>query len=174
MALAASCTGGYSSRMPAGPRRVVQAATLASLVVLAAPVSAFASGGGNCSACQVYHEAPGPSAGRQQQPPTQPQQPTGTSQSGGKQKHAPKGLSRVLAQAGKDRRPLSQLLGPDSGIGSLRNGPGNVGSPSLLGAAFDLGAGPTVLLAILLATALGLAARGSVRGWRLRRRRPSA
>jgi hypothetical protein len=33
----------------------------------------------------------------------------------------------------------------------------------MLGAAFDLGAGPLVLLSILLATAFGLAARGSVR-----------
>jgi hypothetical protein len=39
----------------------------------------------------------------------------------------------------------------------------------MLGAAFDLGAGPLVLLSILLATALGLAARGSIRSWLHRR-----
>ena len=156
--------------MPGGWRHVVVTATTVVLLVLVTPVTALAGGGGNCSACQVYHEANGPSAGKQQ-PSTQPQQPIGSTKSGGKQTHVPKGLSRVLSQAGKDRKPLSQLLG-DAGIGSLRNGSGDVGSPSILGAAFDLGVGPTVLLAILLATALGLAARGSVRGWLLRRRAP--
>jgi hypothetical protein len=156
--------------MPAGPRHVAAAVTIVFLVALAAPAAALAGGGGNCSACQVYHEPNAPSAGRQQ-PPTQPQQPSGSNQSSGKQAHVPKGLSRVLAHAGKDRKPLSNILG-ESGITSLRSGSGSVGSPSLLGAALDLGAGPTALLAILLATALGLAARGSLRGRRLRRRRP--
>jgi len=59
----------------------------------------------------------------------------------------------------------------DSGLGNLRSG--NVAGPSLLGAALDLGVGPMVLLAILLATAVGLATRGSVRGWLLRRRSSS-
>jgi hypothetical protein len=73
----------------------------------------------------------------------------------------------VLAQAGSDKAPLSKLL-TESG-GSLPAGADSGGSPGLLGAAFDLGVGPTVLLAILLATAVGLAARGNIRGW-LRRR----
>ena len=156
--------------MPAGMRHVAPAAIAAVFVALAAPGGAIAGGGGNCSACQVYHEPNPPSAGTHQQPPP-PQQPTGSAQSGGQQPtQAPKGLSRVLAQAGKDKAPLSRLVG--SG-GSLENG-GSVASPGLLGAAFDLGAGPTALLAILLASALALAARGSVRGWRLRRRPPSS
>jgi hypothetical protein len=75
-------------------------------------------------------------------------------------------MARVLSQAGQDRAPLTRLLG--SGGESLQSS-GSVASPGLLGAAFDLGAGPTALLAILLATALALAARGGVRGWRRKR-----
>lgn len=154
------------------------AATVVLLIALAAPVTAFAGGGGNCSACNVYSEPPVPSPGKQQLPkPTQPlppQPPTGSTKTGGRQAHVPKALSRALALAGKDRKPLSQLLG-GSDIGSLRSGSVNVGSPGALGAAFDLGVGPTVLLAILLATAaLAFATRGTFRGWRLRRRPPSA
>jgi hypothetical protein len=55
----------------------------------------------------------------------------------------------------------------DANLGSLQGGPSS--SPGLLGAAFDLGTGPMILLAILVATALGIAARGSVRGWLERR-----
>jgi hypothetical protein len=77
-------------------------------------------------------------------------------------------LSRVLAQAGKDKGPLSRLL-HDSGAGTVQSGPGNVVGPTGLGAVFDLGVGPTALLAILFATAVGFAVHGPVRGW-LRRR----
>jgi hypothetical protein len=77
-------------------------------------------------------------------------------------------LSRVLAQAGKDKAPLSQLLN-DSGLGTVQSGPSNVAAPSVLGAVFDLGPGPTALFAILLAAVLGFGVHGGVRGW-LRRR----
>jgi hypothetical protein len=157
--------------MPAGLRHVALAATAALLIALAAPAAALAGGGGNCSACQVYHEPNPPSPGKQQAPPPTPQQPTSSPQPSAPQTQAPKGLSRVLAQAGADKAPLSRLLG--EGTGGLKNGSGSVASPGLLGAALDLGAGPTALLAILLATALALAARGSFRGWRVRRRPPN-
>jgi hypothetical protein len=152
--------------MPTGLRHAVPAAAAVLLIALAAPGVAIAAGGAKCkaSACQVYHEQSVPSAGAQQQ--STPPHATGTSTTGGTQ--TPTNLSRVLAQAGKDKAPLSQLL-TDSGPGSLQTGPGNVVGPSALGAAFDLGVGPTALLAILLATAVGFAVHGPVRGW-LRRR----
>jgi hypothetical protein len=156
--------------MPAGSRHVLLAAAAVLLVALAAPAVAFADKGGKCtaSACKVYSEGgSAPSSGRQQPPKA----PTGSNKSGGQQPQVPKNLSRVLAQAGNDKLPLSRLLNGDTAIGSLGSGPGGA-SPGLLGAAFDLGAGPTVLLAILLATALGLAGRGRVHGW-LRRRSSS-
>lgn len=137
-------------------------------MALAAPAAALADGGSKCnaSACKVYHEQNGPNTGHHQQ---QPQQPTGSNQGGStKQSHAPKSYARVLQQAGKDRSALKNLLGQDGNIGSLSKGSGG-GSPSLLGAAFDLGAGPTILLAILLGVGLGVAARGGAGNW-LRRR----
>jgi hypothetical protein len=141
-------------------------------MVLAAPGVAIAAGGPKCnaSACKVYIEPNVPSAGGHQQPPPQ-QQPTGSTTNGGTQTQAPTGLSRVLAQAGEDKAPLSHLL-TDSGLGTVKTGPVNVAGSSSFGAAFDLGAGPTALLAILLATALGFAVHGPVRGW-LRRRSSS-
>ena len=106
-----------------------------------------------------------PSGGRQQQPRQQPQ-PTG----GGTTTHVPKKWRRILAHAGPDRGPLLKLL--LGGGGNLQSGGTNDGTPSWLGAAFDLGLGPTLLLGLLLATALGLAARGSIGDW-LRKRSSS-
>jgi hypothetical protein len=142
-------------------RHVIGAVAAVFFIAVASPVAALAGNGGKCnaSACKVYIEPNAPSAGKQQ-PPSQ----TG---SGGHGTHAPKNLARALSQAGKDRGPLKQLL-TDSNLGSLRGG-ANAASPSLLGAAFDLGAGPLVLLSILGATAFGIAVRGSVQSW-LRRR----
>jgi hypothetical protein len=155
--------------MPAGLRHVVFAATIVSVVVLVAPVSALAGGGGNCSACKVYSEPNGPNAGRKQQPPP----PTAPGTAGTQPApHVAKKYSRVLQHAGRDKGPLRKLLTDNIGATALSSGPEAVASPSLLGAALDLGTGPLVLLSILLATALGLAARGTVRGWRLRRRPP--
>jgi hypothetical protein len=155
--------------MPPGPSRVLPAAAAVIFIALALPVAALANGGSKCtaSACKVYIEPSSPSAGKQQpsQQSQPPQLPTGPA-TGGSHAKARKGLARALAHAGADKGPLSNLLA-GSGGGHLRAG--NVAGPSLLGAAFDLGAGPLALLGILLATALGLAARGSVRGWRRRR-----
>jgi hypothetical protein len=154
--------------MSAGSKNVIRAGVVVCFVALGIPATALAGGGGKCnaSACKVYVEPNGPSAGKQQQQPQQ-QQPTSGSTKGKGKTHVPKNLARALSQAGKDRRPLQNLLtGGD--LGSMKGG-ANAGSPTMLGAAFDLGAGPLVLLAILLATACGLAARGSVRSWLHRR-----
>ena len=154
--------------MSAGSRGVIRAGVVVCFIALGIPATALAGSGGKCnaSACKVYVEPNGPSAGKQQQQPQQ-QQPTSGSTKGKGKTHVPKNLARALSQAGKDRRPLKNLLA-DGGLGSMKDG-ANAGSPTMLGAAFDLGAGPLVLLAILLATACGLAARGSVRSWLHRR-----
>ena len=154
--------------MSAGSRHVIRAGVAVVFVALAFPAAALAGNGGKCnaSACKVYVEPNGPSAGKQQQQPQQ-QQPTGSSTKGKGKTHVPKNLARALSQAGRDQRPLKHLL-TDGNLGSMTGG-ANAGSPTMLGAAFDLGAGPLVLLAILLAAACGLAARGSVRSWLHRR-----
>ena len=148
--------------MPAGSRHVVRAAAAVLIVALAAPAAALANGGGTCkaSACKVYHEPGGANAGGQK-PPTQ-KPPTGSK--GGQQPHASKSYSRVLQHLGRDRGVVKNLMGNEAAIGNLASGSGG-GSPSLFGAAFDLGAGPTILLAILLGVGIGLAARGRVGGW---------
>jgi hypothetical protein len=155
--------------MSAGSRHVIRAGLAVFFIALAIPASALAGGGGKCnaSACKVYVEPNGPSAGKQQQQPQQQQQPTSGPTKGQGKTHVPKNLARALSQAGRDRGPLKDLV-TDGGPGSLKGG-ASAGSPTLLGAAFDLGAGPLVLLSLLLATAFGLAARGSLRTWLQRR-----
>jgi hypothetical protein len=156
--------------MSAGSRHVTRAGVAVFFITLAIPTTALAAGGGKCnaSACKVYVEPNGPSAGKQQSPPPQQQQqPTGGPAEGKGATHVPKNLARALSQAGRDRGPLKNLV-TDGGPGSLKGG-ASAGSPTLLGAAFDLGAGPLVLLSLLLATAFGLAARGSLRTWLQRR-----
>ena len=155
--------------MLAGSRHVVRAAAFVLFVALALPAGALADGGSKCnaSACKVYHES-GPPSGGHQKPPT------GPTKNGGGQQQQPrvsKSNSRFLQNLGKDKAPMKNLLGGDAAIGNLPSGSGG-GSPGLLGAAFDLGVGPTILLAILLVTGLGLAARGSLQGWL--RKRPSS
>jgi hypothetical protein len=154
--------------MSAALRHVIRAAVAVFFVALAFPTAALAGSGSKCnaSACKVYVEPNGPSAGKQQQPQQQ-QQPTGGSTKGTRKAHVPKNLARALSRVGRNREPLKRLVS-DGGLGSLKGG-ANAASPSMLGAAFDLGAGPLVLLFILVATALGLAARGSVRSWLHRR-----
>lgn len=162
--------------MPAARRRVAGVAAALFFLALAMPAGALAGHGGKCnaSACKVYLEQGGNPAGpggptKPQGSGTQPSTSGPATSSGGGQAKTPTKLGRVLAHAGSDKMPLKNLLGADAGITPVRNGAGSVGSPSALGAAFDLGSGPTILLAILLATAIGLALHGSVRNWRSRR-----
>ena len=149
--------------MPAGSRHVVRAAAAVFFIALVAPAAALADGGSKCnaSACKVYHEQGAPNSGGHK--PTGPSKGLNKS-GGGKLPQVQKRYSRVLQNAGKDRGALKNLLSNDAGLGSLPRGSGG-GSPSLFGAAFDLGAGPTILLAILLGVGIGLAARGRVGGW---------
>jgi hypothetical protein len=151
--------------MPAARRHVAAVAMAAFCIVLALPAGALASGGTKCkaSACQVYTEGAGKADGQGQQAsgPTTAQ-PV----------HVPSKTSRLLAHAGKERAALRAIASsPGYGVkrGLFRMGATDVGAPSALGAAFDLGTGPTILLAILLATAIAFAAQGGVRSW-LRRR----
>jgi hypothetical protein len=139
-------------------------------VALVVPALATAGSGGKCtaSACKVYVE-PGATSSGHHQPQQQhhPAGPSTTGEKGGKQP-APTKVARVLAAVGKDKGALSQLL-KDSGQTGLAATPASVASPSALGAIFDLGSGPNVLLAFLIATALGLAIYGGGRSWRSRR-----
>ncbi len=148
-------------------------ATAAFFIALALPAGAFASKGHKCkaSACLVYVEQGGsPHPGGSGPKPPQ-QSSSGPATSGGKHQTpapTPGKSARALAQAGTERSALKNLLG-DAGLGNPGSGTASVASPSALGAAFDLGSGPTVLLAILLATMLALAGHTGLRSWRRRR-----
>ena len=155
--------------MPAALSRVLPIVAVVG-VALVVPALATAGSGGKCtaSACKVYVE-PGANSSGHHQPQQQhhPAGPSTTGEKGGKQP-APTKVARVLAAVGKDKGALSQLL-KDSGQTGLAATPASVASPSALGAIFDLGSGPNVLLAFLIATALGLAIYGGGRSWRSRR-----
>lgn len=156
--------------MPAGLRHVLGAAVLVSLITLAAPGGALADGGGKCkaSACQVYTEG-APTAGSHT--PT-PASTPGPGKAPSPKKPVPPKTVRMLAHAGKDKAALARIISdPSYGAAQQLHGTGatSVVGPSLLGAAFSLGVGPTALFAALLATLIGLAVYGGVRGWRRRR-----
>jgi len=150
--------------MAARLRQAVGVGAAVLFIALAAPAAAFANGGGKCnaSACKVYVEPNVPNAGGQQQPQSQ----HGVGPTSSSEKQTQPNVSRVLANAGPNKAALSRLL-RGSGSGSL-NGADGVAAPSALWAAFDLGAGPTALLAILVATAVAVGLYGA-RGWRQRR-----
>jgi hypothetical protein len=81
----------------------------------------------------------------------------------------PKAAARALAHAGSDKGILHRLV-TNPGIGATRSfGPTSSSAataPSALGSAFDLGSGPTTLLAVLAGTAVLLLAASGWRGWR--------
>jgi hypothetical protein len=128
-----------------------------------APSAALACSGGP-SAQNVYRECLATGGGSKPTnptPPSSPQTPSTTpvSGEGGKSLHA-----------GKDSRYLSALV---KGAGAAKTLPPSTSdtasSPSALGSAFDLGSGPTLLLAGLAGTALLLLGANGFRFWRSRR-----
>ena len=139
------------------------AAALVAGVALIAPSAALACNGGP-SAVNVYKECL-PSGGGSK--------PT----SGGSSKATTLPVSsqtaRALAHAGNDKGVLSNLV-RNPGLGASRelqsHGAASAKAPSALGSAFDLGSGPTALLAVLLGTAALLLGAGGFRSWRHWRR----
>ena len=135
------------------------AAALVGGIALVAPSSVLACSGGP-SAVNVYKECV-PSGGGSK--------PT----SGGKQTTTlpvSSQTAKALTHAGKDQRVLSDLV-RNPGLGGAPRALQSVGSastkaPSALGSAFDLGSGPTALLAVLAGTAVLLLGAGGFRGWR--------
>jgi hypothetical protein len=142
-----------------GLNRALVAALVAGTALLA-PSAALACNNGGPSAVNVYKECV-PSGGGSK--------PT----SGGTSKRTALPVSsktaRALAHAGRDKQVLSNLVrNPD--LGAVRelqsSGATSTKAPSALGSAFDLGSGPTALLAVLGGTAVLLLGAGGFRGWR--------
>ena len=169
--------------MIGGLNRVCVAAIAVVGVLLLSPAAALADDCGGPSAVNIYtqcypsaggghhsggggtHKNTPPSSGSTSTPTT----PVSTS----KPIRVSARVHKTLARAGADKKLLSELLtnpylGASQGVsarGSITASP-----PSALGSAFDLGAGPTVLFSLLLATALLLLGVGGVRTWRHRQR----
>jgi hypothetical protein len=130
-------------------------------IALAAPGGAFACGGGP-SAQNVYTECVTNAGGDK---PTNPSQQAG---SGQKQLPVSSKTKHALAKGGPDSRVLASIV-RNSGMGEPDLASSGTGSqPSALGSAFDLGSGPTILLAALAATALLLLGGSGFRFWRQR------
>jgi hypothetical protein len=143
-----------------GLNRLLAAAFVAG-AVLVAPTAAQACNGG-ASAVNVYKECvPGGGGSKP------------TSSSGSTQLPISKQTSRALQSAGKDKGVLTNLV-TNPGLGATRElasrGASSAEAPSALGSAFDLGSGPTALLAVLIGTALLLLGSSGFRVWRHRHR----
>jgi len=131
-------------------------------VGLSAPTAAFACGGSNPSAVNVYVECLQGGGGAK---PTN--HPSSGTHSTTPVTSEPSNTARVLAHAGPEKALLSKLAGSGLGTSDLKS-TGPATSPSALGSAFDLGSGPTALLLILAGTAVVLLGGSGLRFWRRR------
>jgi hypothetical protein len=163
--------------MPSNLMRLLAATTaLAALALLGSPAAALAKG--PPSASDVYSEQVHSASGHHSAPPatshrTSTSATTTTSQSTSPTTPLPpKVKHKVKSQGGKDAGLLAQVAsqaGDERKLAAV----GTTTQPGTLNAAFDLGTGPTILFAFVLATVLFLAVGGGLRSWR-RRRGPSA
>ncbi len=147
-----------------GLNRLLAAAFVAG-AVLVAPSAALACNGGP-SAQNVYKECLSTGGGSN---------PTSTGGKGSTSLPISKQTSQALKRAGKDKRFLHNLV-TNPGLGASQSrvlashSVSSAKAPSALGSAFDLGFGPTALLAVLAGTAVLLLGAGGWRGWRRWRR----
>jgi hypothetical protein len=148
-------------------RLLLAATTVVAVAALIAPGAALAKGKhkkGQPSAVDVYVEQASSAGGNQTAPPT------GNSSSGSSSYVVPlksKAKQQLKHRGGKDTKLLKQLATHsfDRRLATA----GNATQPGTFNAAFDIGAGPGVLFALVLGTALFLAVGGGLRGWRRRR-----
>jgi hypothetical protein len=146
-----------------GLNRLLLVALVAGAALIA-PSAALACNGGP-SAVNVYKECLAAGGGDK---PTNPAPPS--SQPGPSSTPVTSGEGANSLHAGKDSRTLYALV---KGAGASKTLPPSSSesatSPSALGSAFDLGSGPTALLAALAGTALLLLGANGLRFWRSRR-----
>jgi hypothetical protein len=138
-------------------------------VLLVVPPAAMACSGG-VSAVNVYKECV-PSGGGGNAAGSK----TGTHKTGGSTTptaavvHIPAKTVKKLKKAGKDEKSISALVKSYGAVRLLQSHSSHpTATPTAIGSAFDLGSGPTVLLIVLVGTAV-LLLGGS--GMRVRRNR---
>lgn len=157
-------TGSYSTVVVEGLKRLVVGGLVAG-VMLWAPTAAFACGGSNPSAVNVYVECVQGGGGAKptnhaSSSATKPNTTTPASTA------ATTKTARVLAHvSGPDKALLSNLASGNEP--SMKSGEPAT-APSAIGSAFDLGSGPTALLLILAGTAVVLLGGSGLRFWRRR------
>lgn len=159
-------------------RLFIAAMLLVAAAALTAPATALAKGKHKKqpSAVDVYVEQVQTAGGHQSAPTSGGSAPstggsTGTTSSPSSSVPLSHHAKRQLhSQGGKDTGLLTEVA---SQAGNARRlaAVGSVSQPDTLNAAFDLGAGPTLLFALLLATGIFVAVGGGLRGYR-RWRRP--
>jgi hypothetical protein len=134
--------------------------------MLWAPTAAFACGGSNPSAVNVYVECvQGGGGSKPTQHASSGATTTPTTTTPATTAPSPK-AARVLAHvSGPDKAVLSNLA---SGSEPSLKSSTPAGTPSAIGSAFDLGSGPTALLLILAGTAIALLGGSGLRFWRRR------
>jgi hypothetical protein len=146
-----------------GLNRLLAAAVVAG-AVLVAPSSALACTGGP-SAYNVYKECVQSGGGSK---------PTSGGGTGSRSLPISKQTSRALSHAGKDKHALTNLVrNPNLGGASRElqsHSATSERAPSAIGSAFDLGYGPTALLAALIGTAVLLLGGSGFRVLRHRHR----
>lgn len=155
-------------------RMVGASTTVVALAALVTPATALAK---QPSAVQVYQEQVQSAGGHQTAPPT-PTSGAGangstngsTSGSTSSTALSPRAKQALRSHGGKDTGFLSELAGQAGNARKLA-AVGSVSQPGTLNAAFDLGVGPTLLFALVLATGLFVVVGGGLRGYR-RLRRP--
>jgi hypothetical protein len=165
--------------MPRKLTRLFSSATLlVAVAALVAPASALAQGKHKKhhqpSAVDVYVEQVQTAGGHQSAPGsggTASNATTGGGTSSSSQLSS-KAQQQLHSQGGKDTPLLTQVASQAGNERKLAM-VGSTSQPGTFDAAFDLGAGPTVLFALVLATGLFVAVGGGLRGYR-RLRRPNS
>ena len=146
-----------------GGLRLLVPAAIVAAVAFAFPTAAFACSGGP-SAVNVYTECVPTGSGGKHAGGS-----GGTSSKATVSVPIPKPAARALAHARGDKRILYRLV-TNPNMGATRaiepSSAAPATAPSAIGSAFDLGSGPTALLAVLAGTAVLLLGASGWRGWR--------
>jgi hypothetical protein len=153
-------------------------AGVVSVAALVGPSVALACDGGS-SATNIYSEqlcgAGGKGHSTSGKHSAKPSHPSSGSQTTwvAPPVHVSQRTAHAVAHSGKDKKVLNNLVRNRGLVDADHIKPMLVAAPAAatsLGSAFDLGAGPTILFALLLGTVLLVLGTGGVRAWRNRHR----
>jgi hypothetical protein len=148
------------------PRKMMRLFTAATMIVaLAALLVPATAGAKGPSAVDVYVEQVQSPNGHDQSAPTSGSGGPSSSGPSSTLQLSPQAKHKLRSQGGSEAGLLRQVA---SQAGNARRlaAVGSVSQPGTLNAAFDLGTGPTLLFALVLATGLFVVVGGGLRGYR--------